>query len=141
MAAEATRSAPGPSANPPVRVLQPNHVLDLGGGRLEQVTIRDGHHPVLGTGSHAIALARAELVFLEAMPLVEDGLKLALLDVQVADGKSFPLASLVVTRNIPCLFLSGSEPRSVPSDLASIPFLRKPVPPGQLIAAVQHYLR
>jgi len=77
----------------------------------------------------------------QAMPLVEDGLKLALLDVQVADGKSFPLASLVVTRNIPCLFLSGSEPRSVPSDLASIPFLRKPVPPGQLIAAVQHYLR
>jgi DNA-binding NtrC family response regulator len=76
----------------------------------------------------------------EAMPLIDDGLEFALLDVDVSDGQSFPLAALMMERKIPCLFVSGSDPSRVPSDLASIPFLRKPVPADMLITAMRERL-
>jgi DNA-binding response OmpR family regulator len=76
----------------------------------------------------------------EAVSLIEGGLKFALLDVEVADGKSFPLAALMLKHKIPCVFVSATKPNEVPAELESVPFLRKPVPPNHLLAAVRRHL-
>lgn len=75
-----------------------------------------------------------------AMALAETGVDLALLDIEVVDGLTFPLATHLRALGIPVVFLSGSDPSRVPQDLAEMPFLRKPVHPIQLLAAARRYL-
>ena len=75
-----------------------------------------------------------------AMPVVERGVDFALLDIEVRDGVTFPLAARLRDRGVPVVFLSGSDPARVPTDLAATPFLRKPVLPRQLIEAARRYL-
>jgi DNA-binding response OmpR family regulator len=76
----------------------------------------------------------------EAMALFDRHVDFAILDVEVADGLTFPLAVRLIQRRIPFLFLSGSDPKKVPPDLAEVPFLRKPVPSFALVAAAQRCL-
>jgi len=76
----------------------------------------------------------------EAAPLLDTRLTCALLDVEVADGRSYPLATQLLHRNIPFIFVSGTTPDAVPPDLAAVPFLRKPVGMKEVLKAVQHYL-
>src|SRR5262245_42360311 len=63
-----------------------------------------------------------------------------ILDVEVADGDSFPLAEELAQRHIPFIFISGSDPRRVPADLATAPFYRKPVFPDHFLKVVRPYI-
>jgi DNA-binding NtrC family response regulator len=76
----------------------------------------------------------------EAMALLDAQVDLGILDVEVVDGLTYPLAARMMQHQIPFLFMSGSDPKKVPSDLASAPFLRKPVPPDALLTAAQRCL-
>ena len=76
----------------------------------------------------------------EAFSLLDEPIDLALLDVEVTDGVTYPLAEHMLQRNIPVVFVSGSDPARVPQQLARTPFLRKPLLPAELLAAAKHYL-
>jgi CheY-like chemotaxis protein len=76
----------------------------------------------------------------EAFSLLEVPIRLALLDVEVTDGVTYSLAAHILKRNIPVVFVSGSDPAKVPGQLARIPFLRKPILPSALLAAARPYL-
>jgi CheY-like chemotaxis protein len=76
----------------------------------------------------------------DAMALVDRRIDLAILDVEVADGLTYPLATRMLQHRIPFLFMSGSDPKNVPSNLVAVTFLRKPVPSFALLAAAQRCL-
>jgi CheY-like chemotaxis protein len=76
----------------------------------------------------------------EAFSLLDTPVRLAVLDVEVTDGVTFPLAAHMLERNIPVVFVSGSDPTKVPDQLAQVPFLRKPILPSALVAAARPYL-
>jgi DNA-binding LytR/AlgR family response regulator len=65
--------------------------------------------------------------------MIPDGVVLAFLDIEVADGKTYPAARKLRANNIPFIFVSGNEPASLPEDLKEVPFLSKPVVPGRLV--------
>ncbi len=50
----------------------------------------------------------------------------ALLDIDVRDGKSFPVATALQARGIPYAFVSGSLPDDLPRHLRSARFVAKP---------------
>jgi DNA-binding response OmpR family regulator len=54
------------------------------------------------------------------------GIDFALLDVDLTDGKSFPVAEALRARSIPFAFVSGSRPGDVPPLLDAAPFIAKP---------------
>src|SRR4051812_25507272 len=65
-----------------------------------------------------------------AMALLDiDDVGFGILDVEVADGVSYPVAEELAHRHIPFIFVSASDPRQVPEDLAGAPFFRKPMFP------------
>jgi DNA-binding response OmpR family regulator len=74
-----------------------------------------------------------------ALPLL-DKVELGLLDVNVADGDVFPVASQLQERGVPFIFVSGSDPRLLPAELAGVPFLRKPVTENRLLAVARERL-
>lgn len=76
----------------------------------------------------------------QAWSMLETGLDLALLDVEVADGVTYPLAAHLVERGIPIIFMSGSDPGLLPQELSHLPFLKKPVFPSELLSAARPYL-
>lgn len=76
----------------------------------------------------------------EAMALIDQRVDFGILDVEVADGLTYALAARMLQHRIPFLFVSGSDPKKVPPDLAGVPFLRKPVPSVALLAAAQRCL-
>jgi DNA-binding NtrC family response regulator len=82
-------------------------------------------------GSVASAMA-----LLDADPDVD----LGILDVEVSDGVSFPIAEELAHRHIPFIFISGSDPRRVPADFAAAPFYRKPVFPEHFLRVVRPYV-
>ena len=69
----------------------------------------------------------------EALRKIPDDIHLAFLDIELADGNSYPAARKLRQNNIPFIFLSGNERESLPDDLKDTPFLSKPVPAGRLV--------
>ena len=69
----------------------------------------------------------------EAMTKIPDGVALALLDVEVLDGKSYPVARKLMQNEIPFIFVSGNDPESIPSDLRDAPFISKPASVRKLV--------
>ena len=69
----------------------------------------------------------------EALKILPDGIALALLDIEVRDGKSYAVARKLMEHNIPFIMVSGNEQGSLPHDLKEAPFLSKPVVPGRLV--------
>jgi DNA-binding NtrC family response regulator len=61
-----------------------------------------------------------------------------ILDVELSDGVSFRRGA--AHRHIPFIFVSGSDPRRVPADLATAPFFRKPVFPDNFLKVVRPYV-
>lgn len=51
----------------------------------------------------------------------------AILDVNLADGLSYPVAEALENAGVPYAFVSGSDPRMVPKSLRPFAFLQKPV--------------
>ncbi|WP_421997744.1 response regulator [Reyranella sp.] len=76
----------------------------------------------------------------EAGQLAGSRVDCALLDVEVADGRSYPFAAKLQEQRIPLIFVSGTSPHAVPAELAAIPFLQKPVGMNDVLTAMRHYL-
>jgi DNA-binding response OmpR family regulator len=76
----------------------------------------------------------------KARRLAETGIDFALLDVDVEDGPTYDLARDITESDIPFAFVSASDPRKVPDDIAHAPFLRKPVPNSELLAVARRYV-
>ena len=62
----------------------------------------------------------------DARTHVAAGVDYALLDVDVADGKSFAIAEEHQVRSIPFAFVSGSHPSELPELLQNADFIAKP---------------
>jgi FOG: CheY-like receiver len=62
----------------------------------------------------------------------------ALLDIQLLDGPSFPVARALAKAGIPFLFLSGDHPDHLPSEFAGSPYLCKPVAVRDLMHTLEH---
>jgi CheY-like chemotaxis protein len=75
-----------------------------------------------------------------AMALLDADVDFGILDVQVADGTSYPVATELAHRHIPFIFVSGSDPRQLPADLAGTPFFRKPIFPEHFLQVVRPYV-
>lgn len=56
----------------------------------------------------------------------------ALLDIDVLDGKTFPVAQLLAERGTPFAFISGARREDVPPPLRQVPFLPKPYDPQDI---------
>src|SRR5262249_58583653 len=62
---------PVSGARPPVTVLEPDDVVELGRGHLEDVGVLEGDHAVAQAGRHVERLARTELDPPRRLPLAE----------------------------------------------------------------------
>ena len=62
----------------------------------------------------------------EARLRLAEAFDFALLDIDVADGKSFEVASKLNERNIPFAFVSASARSELPPDLRGAQFISKP---------------
>lgn len=86
---------------------------------------------------------------LDCVPLVTGSARDALafgdvdfgfLDITVTDGQTFVIANRLRERGVPFVFVSASDPARLPADLATAPFLRKPVAAPALLAAARRHL-
>lgn len=84
---------------------------------------------------------RAELIVVEsiaeAKKATSASLSCALLDIDVADGKTFDIAASLLKRGTPFAFVSGSSPGEVPALLRKARFLRKPFSAKEVVAFIQ----
>ncbi len=69
----------------------------------------------------------------EALKIIPDDIELAILDIEVMDGTSFPAARKLMQNDIPFIFVSANARASLPDDLKKVPFLSKPFVPGNLV--------
>jgi CheY-like chemotaxis protein len=65
----------------------------------------------------------------------------ALLDINLNGKRSFPVADLLLSRDIPFVFLSGYDSRGLDSDYAGAKILQKPFQLGDLQTALDEALR
>jgi DNA-binding LytR/AlgR family response regulator len=57
---------------------------------------------------------------------IGDGLDFAFLDVDLPDGKSFPIAQRLYESRVPFAFVSASRRSELPAVLRDVPFIPKP---------------
>ena len=57
----------------------------------------------------------------------------AILDINLSDGIVFPVADIMLERNVPVVFVTGYDPQAVPTRYRSLPFLSKPCDERNLI--------
>jgi two-component SAPR family response regulator len=60
----------------------------------------------------------------------------ALLDISVTDGKTYEIATILDSRNIPYAFVSGSQKVDLPNEFSKMPFIVKPVGASQIRMAI-----
>ena len=72
----------------------------------------------------------ATLALLEAEP------DAAVLDVELQDGRSFPIADVLALRSIPFVFATGSF-EMIPPEHRARPVCRKPAPPSAVLNALR----
>ena len=104
---------------PHVLILEDDFLL---AANLEEVVQDDLHADPIGVSTVS-----------EALKIIPDDIALAFLDIEVRDGKSYPVARKLMENNIPFIIVSGNESASLPDDLKEVPFLSKPVAPGRLV--------
>ncbi len=100
--------------------------------------------PLIALELEAIVLGRfpqAEVLLATsvegAMAAIASPLTFALLDVDVTDGKTYPLARLLRARNVPFVFVSGAASRETPPDIADAGFVPKPFSPLDIIRSIE----
>ena len=69
----------------------------------------------------------------EALEAAAKSISLALLDIEIVEGNSYPVARLLLDRKVPLIFVSGNAPESLPDDLRNVPFIPKPCFQGKLV--------
>lgn len=67
---------------------------------------------------------------------VNEAVDFALLDIDVADGKSFGLATALKRRQIPFAFVSGSHRSEIPAYLANVLVIPKPYREAAIIQSL-----
>jgi CheY-like chemotaxis protein len=89
--------------------------------------VQDDFHGVATTTAHAST----------ALSLIPDSFQLALLDIEVLDGNTYPVARLLRANNIPFIFVSGNDPKSMPEEFRNEPFVAKPFRKNDLIGVAK----
>ncbi len=51
----------------------------------------------------------------------------AILDIRLTDGVCFNIASALMDKGIPFMFLTALDPKEIPADLATAPIMQKPM--------------
>ncbi len=69
---------------------------------------------------------------------VDNRVDFALLDIDVRDGKSFPVATALQERGIPYAFVSGSLPDDLPLALRGARFIAKPFSEATIVRSLPH---
>jgi CheY-like chemotaxis protein len=73
----------------------------------------------------------------EAIGLLQQPLDVAVLDVDLDTEKSFPIALILLARQVPFVFLTGfPESDLIPQSLRSVPILSKPLPCPELVRSL-----
>ena len=104
---------------PHVLILEDDFLL---AANLEELVQDDLHAEPIGVSTVA-----------EALQILPDDVDFALIDIEVRDGKSYPVARKLIKSEIPFIIISGNDSRSLPEDLKEAPFLPKPVATGRLV--------
>jgi DNA-binding NtrC family response regulator len=65
----------------------------------------------------------------QARRALAGGFDLALLDIDVADGKSYDFASSLKQQSLPFAFVSGADMSDAPADLRDVALIQKPYSP------------
>jgi len=73
----------------------------------------------------------------EATEHLGDAFDYALLDIDVADGKSFTIAAELKSRRIPFAFVSAARPGDVPSHLKGASFIAKPFEERTVLRSIE----
>jgi DNA-binding response OmpR family regulator len=76
-----------------------------------------------------------------AKSLIEQSIDLALLDVDVTNGKTFEVAMLLRLQQVPFVFLSASDREHIPQELSDAPFIAKPYDPARLVGQIRKIIR
>ena len=66
--------------------------------------------------AHPVSVSRVS----EALKFISDDIAIAFLDIELLDGKSYPVARKLIESNIPIIFVSGDEQASLPGDLKDV---------------------
>ena len=80
---------------------------------------------------HVVSVKEALQIVPDKIPPEE--IAIAILDIELVDGESFPIARKLKEKNVPFVFVSGNNPESLPPDLRHVPFLPKPVDAWHLV--------
>lgn len=73
----------------------------------------------------------------EVIDVLQQGrVDLAVLDINLGQGASFSIASLLHERDIPFLFLTGYDRAQVPDDFAAVPILQKPADEREILSCL-----
>jgi CheY-like chemotaxis protein len=72
----------------------------------------------------------------ETRKVLHQDFDFAILDVDVTNGKTYPIAESLGERNIPFVFVSGALQDHLPESLRDVPFIAKPYTAEQIKHAV-----
>jgi DNA-binding LytR/AlgR family response regulator len=72
-----------------------------------------------------------------AKNLIERSIDLALLDVDVTNGKTFEVAMLLKLRHVPFVFLTASSQEHIAEELRDAPYIAKPVDAKKLVEYIR----
>ena len=89
----------------------------------DPLTALDLQLVIEGCGHEVVGLCET---LAEALTRIGDGLDFAFLDVDLPDGKSFPIAERLEAEHIPFVFVSASARNELPASLRQAPFIAKP---------------
>ncbi len=87
--------------------------------------------------------AEAEVVSVASVSAAEraaDDVDMAILDIDVVDGKTYDLARRLHRRHTPFIFVSASRREEVPGELRAAPFIAKPYDPAAIVREVRRAL-
>jgi DNA-binding response OmpR family regulator len=73
----------------------------------------------------------------EARDVIDEPFDLALLDIDVTNGKTYEIARALGRNNVPYVFVTGSLKEHLPADLADALFIGKPFKDDEIVAAVR----
>ena len=77
----------------------------------------------------------------EAIATLSDDLAMAFLDIDVTDGKTYPLALELRLRRIPFVFVSGADRSDAPEGLAGERLIPKPFSPDAIMRQLDEFVR